>query len=349
MRKIKGMVSSMLADCELPTEYWSYAAHYAAVVIMKTSKGIPTAWEALTGRAEGVGSLRRIGERCLVQVPRETRKKADFTEMKGGLGVFLGHTEGVSGWIVMMDKDGVIAHSRDVRRTPNAAQDTPPQREAVPHIPLPRPLVELGPVESDEEEAESDEEATGDQPEAGGAVERAEDLPAPPSCPPEVQTTGRVLTKDRWAMVPMDEPDPEPFEGPTSSSGRPLRPSKRLSMLASEMADVLGADGSSPLATKSVSEALSGPNSEAWLASMESEIAYIEGKETWSETKLLPGRRAVGCKWVFKVEEDGDGKVVKFIQAGGTWLLTGTGRRLRGDICTRWSLDVITSSIGAIS
>jgi len=339
----------MLADCELPTEYWSYAAHYAAVVIMKTSKGIPTAWEALTGRAEGVGSLRRIGERCLVQVPRETRKKADFTEMKGGLGVFLGHTEGVSGWIVMMDKDGVIAHSRDVRRTPNAAQDTPPQREAVPHIPLPRPLVELGPVESDEEEAESDEEATGDQPEAGGAVERAEDLPAPPSCPPEVQTTGRVLTKDRWAMVPMDEPDPEPFEGPTSSSGRPLRPSKRLSMLASEMADVLGADGSSPLATKSVSEALSGPNSEAWLASMESEIAYIEGKETWSETKLLPGRRAVGCKWVFKVEEDGDGKVVKFIQAGGTWLLTGTGRRLRGDICTRWSLDVITSSIGAIS
>jgi len=118
----------------------------------------------------------------------------------------------------------------------------------------------------------------------------------------------------------MDEPDPEPFEGPTSSSGRPLRPSKRL----------LGADGSSPLAPKSVSEALSGPNSEAWLASMESEIAYFEGKETWSETKLPPGRRAVGCKWVFKVEEDGDGKVVKFIQAGGTWLLTGTGRRLRG-------------------
>jgi len=53
-----------------------------AVVIMKTSKGVPTAWEALTGRAEGVGSLRRFGERCIVQVPRETRKKADFTEMK---------------------------------------------------------------------------------------------------------------------------------------------------------------------------------------------------------------------------------------------------------------------------
>jgi len=61
IRTIKGMVSSMLADCKLPTEYWSYAARYAAIVIMKTSKGVSTAWEALTGRnrarrAEVVGS-----------------------------------------------------------------------------------------------------------------------------------------------------------------------------------------------------------------------------------------------------------------------------------------------------
>ncbi len=72
----------------------------------------------------------------------------------------------------MMDKDGVITHSRDVRMTPNDARDPPPHREAVPHIPLPLPLVELGPVESDEEAAESDEEATGDQPEAGELQKR---------------------------------------------------------------------------------------------------------------------------------------------------------------------------------
>jgi len=51
-------------------------------------------------------------------------------------------------------------------------------------------------------------------------------------------------------------------------------------------------DGSSPLDPKSVSEALRGP-SEAWLASMESEIANIAGKKTWIETELPPGRRAV--------------------------------------------------------
>jgi len=45
---------------------------------------------------------------------------------------------------------------------------------------------------------------------------------------------------------------------------------------------------------------------------MESEIANNEGKKTWIETKLPPGRKAVGCKWVFKVKEDGDGQVDKF-------------------------------------
>jgi len=37
---IKGMLSSMPADCKLPTEYGSYAARYTAVVIMKTDSAV---------------------------------------------------------------------------------------------------------------------------------------------------------------------------------------------------------------------------------------------------------------------------------------------------------------------
>jgi len=79
---------------------------------------------------EGVGTLRRFGERCIVQVPREIRKKADFTEMKGEPAVFRGQSEGISGWIVMMDKDGSITHSKDIRMTSHALSPTPPHREA---------------------------------------------------------------------------------------------------------------------------------------------------------------------------------------------------------------------------
>ena len=151
IRTIKGMISSMLADCKLPTEYWSYAARYAAIVIMKISKGVQPLgkrYKGVTGRTEGVGTLRRFGERCIVQVPREIRKKADFTEMKGEPGVFLGQSEGISGWIVMMVKDGSITHSRDIRMTPHALSPTPPHREAEERSPPRLPIVELGPMEA---------------------------------------------------------------------------------------------------------------------------------------------------------------------------------------------------------
>jgi hypothetical protein len=65
------------------------------------------------------------------------------------------------------------------------------------------------------------------------------------------------------------------------------------------------------LEPKTVKEALAGKDATKWLASMESEIDNIESKGTWIETKLPEGRKAVGCKWVFKVKRDADGKVVK--------------------------------------
>jgi hypothetical protein len=47
-----------------------------------------------------------------------------------------------------------------------------------------------------------------------------------------------------------------------------------------------------------VHDALSGPQSDRWLASMESEINNVESKATWIETSLPEGRKTVGCKSV---------------------------------------------------
>jgi len=149
-----------------------------------------------------------------------------------------------------MDKDGSITHSRDIRMTPHALSSTPPHREAEERSPPRLPIVELGPTESDADDELGRETATEGQPVAGGAGETG-DLPATPEPPAKVQKTApRVQAQDRWAMVPMVEPDPEPFEGPPSSSGRPLRPSKRLAMLASDMADVLGCGWLKPARSK---------------------------------------------------------------------------------------------------
>jgi hypothetical protein len=91
--------------------------------------------------------------------------------------------------------------------------------------------------------------------------------------------------------------------------GRPIRPPNRFAGLASEMAIVSDGSMREP---RTVREALSGPDSNKWLSSMESEIKNIESKGTWIETSLPEGRKAAGCKWVFKVKTDADGNVVKY-------------------------------------
>ena len=320
IRTIKGMVGVMLADSQLPSNYWSYAARYAAVVLMKTTRRNPTAWTRLTGRAEGLDSLRAFGERCVVQVPREIRQKADFTVVKGETGIILGQNENVSGWIIRIDRDGSVVNSRDMRplpETPRREADIapPPTVETRPRIPVgTRPRIR---IDIEDEDPMTDDEPAG--PEEGNVAEQGpadlnEAEPTEADQPePRGDAPKRVAAKDRWAYVPIDVPTPEPtYEGPTSRSGRPLRPSKRLSMLASEKADVLGAETTSARDPKSVREAFTSSDSEKWHAAMESEIANIEAKGTWRETQLPAGRKAVGCKWVFKVKEDADGQVVKY-------------------------------------
>jgi hypothetical protein len=91
--------------------------------------------------------------------------------------------------------------------------------------------------------------------------------------------------------------------------GRPIRPPNRFAGLTSEMAIVSDGSKREP---RTVREALSGPDSNKWLSSMESEIKTIESKGTWIEASSPEGRKAVGCKWVFKVNTDADGNVVKY-------------------------------------
>lgn len=42
------------------------------------------------------------------------------------------------------------------------------------------------------------------------------------------------------------------------------------------------------------------------------EIDNIESKDTWEETVLPPGRKAIDSRWVFAIEYVADGKIIKY-------------------------------------
>ena len=61
-----------------------------------------------------------------------------------------------------------------------------------------------------------------------------------------------------------------------------------------------------------IEEALSGEYSEQWKAAVDAEYKSLLENNTWELVKLPEGRKAIGCKWVFRVKYDSKGHVEKF-------------------------------------
>lgn len=63
---------------------------------------------------------------------------------------------------------------------------------------------------------------------------------------------------------------------------------------------------------RTYSEAMSSPEKEEWLKAMEEEVESINDNGTWDLVSLPPGRKAVSCKWVYKIKYGIDGQIARF-------------------------------------
>ena len=49
-----------------------------------------------------------------------------------------------------------------------------------------------------------------------------------------------------------------------------------------------------------------------WKQAMEREMESIEENETWELTRLPPGQKIIGLKWVYKLKRDADGRIIRY-------------------------------------
>lgn len=50
----------------------------------------------------------------------------------------------------------------------------------------------------------------------------------------------------------------------------------------------------------------------AWSAAVHAEYKALLANHTWDVVPLPPGRRAVVCKWIFKIKRNVDGSVARY-------------------------------------
>lgn len=52
--------------------------------------------------------------------------------------------------------------------------------------------------------------------------------------------------------------------------------------------------------------------SKDWRQVMQNEIDSIERNKTWELTKLPPGSKVIGLKWIYKLKKDAEGNIIKY-------------------------------------
>jgi len=57
---------------------------------------------------------------------------------------------------------------------------------------------------------------------------------------------------------------------------------------------------------------MNGPNAQAWRDAAQKEIDTLSERKTWDLVQLPPGRKPIGCKWVFKTKFKSDGTVDRY-------------------------------------
>ena len=58
--------------------------------------------------------------------------------------------------------------------------------------------------------------------------------------------------------------------------------------------------------------AMASPKAAKWQEAMDSEIKSMYDNQVWNLVDHTPGRKTVGCKWIFKKKTDMDGNVHTF-------------------------------------
>ncbi|CAI7801740.1 unnamed protein product [Closterium sp. NIES-54] len=336
---------TILVDSGLPLRFWPLAIRHATVIKNRVLTHVGgqhwVPMEKWSGKKPLVDMLRVFGCMGLVHVPKEKREKHQAAAVWV---VHLGLAQGSKGWLMWDPKSNTIFTTRDAKfmeglmfkewsERENSKVTIPLGIEVGTNDPLLIPIKlssssELTEVSHDlggaEGEAADVEEVLqqGEAPvaERGDTDEEVQQPTPSPKLPPRRTTQGKRDAVHGGAKEGAAKERPKRAAHPRDFlKYERLGVPKALLVQEEEYEEEKGAEGEMeqiccfgvnlPHEPVSMEEALAGDDREAWLASREDEFQSHMENETWTLTNLPPGRKALECTWVLRLETDAEGRL----------------------------------------
>lgn len=320
-RHILNVARSLLFQGNLPTSFWGEAILTAAYLINRTPTSLLnniSPYEKLVGSPPSYSNLRVFGCLCFAHI----QKHGDKFAPRSRKCIFIGYPYDKKGWKIFDLETKDISVSRDVHFYENdfpfvehnmALNESSPDLDLNTPPTISDPITELPEIEQPITEPEqpviAQQPAAEPDPDQGNTDPPIEPIADPP---PDMGRGHRLkLPNSRLqdyviatTYSPSSNSSPSPLSSP---SGTPYSLANYISCrnFSVKHNHFLAAitTGVEPSSFKLAVQ------DDGWCRAMKDEIDALEANGTWELTELPPGKKALGCRWVYKIKYKSDGSL----------------------------------------
>ncbi|KAG8483306.1 hypothetical protein CXB51_022295 [Gossypium anomalum] len=294
---------TLLARASIPLEYWSFAFSHAVHIINRLLMPIlhhQTPYEKLYKTNPDYSQLKVFGSACFLYLRPFQQHKLEFRSQKC---VFLGFGSHQKGYKCLAE-DGRVFVSRhvlfDETSFPFQAGFSLPTAESPIRFHHQNSLVPVV--------ASLNSTSSGSSTQPPVVLHSPSLLPSPresvslPSSSPS-SAPGDIVAQP--SPSPTSVPGDTVAQPPSSVNGHLIRTRSKNDIFKPKLlCSILNEKEPSTIA-----EAFKSP---AWTVAAQAEYRALLANNTWDLVPLPDGRRAVGCKWIFKVKRHADGSVARY-------------------------------------
>lgn len=297
-RYLMEMCRCNLLESNLPKKFWAEAmnaANYTQNRLITKSLKNKCPFELWYGRKPNLRNFKVFGCIAYIHIPKQLRKKLDAKSKQVR---FVGYCETSKGYRFLDVEKAQIINNRDavfeendIKKVTSEIRTTTEKAVTVNLTSDEESLQILG-------EGTSQENMTIelDNAEFRGSVDEFED-----------ESDDIYSSAEEELFEPLSPQfAQEQSNDEVQVLRRSTRPRKQPDRYAGKAEAIL------PLEPRSYKEAQKRSDFHEWLKGMQEEFAAIQNNETWELVRLPENRKAIGCKWVYKLKLDSEGKVQRY-------------------------------------